>query len=116
VARSVVPGRRSATWRIGAAIVCLLAAGSQALAQSANVQRGRQFARAKCAQCHAIDKVGRSKLPAALPLRDLHKHYPVEALEEPLAEGIITGHPSMPEFRLDPDQIGDFIAFLKSLE
>jgi cytochrome c len=28
----------------------------------------------------------------------------------------VTGHPTMPEFRLDPDQIGDLIAFLKSLE
>jgi cytochrome c len=28
----------------------------------------------------------------------------------------MTGHPSMPQFRFDPDQIEDFIAFLKSLE
>jgi hypothetical protein len=41
--------------------------------------------------------------------------YPVEGLQESLAEGIVTGHPSMPEFRFDADQIGDFIAFLKSL-
>ena len=42
--------------------------------------------------------------------------YPVESLEEALAEGISTGHPTMPEFRLDPGQIGDVIAYLKSLE
>jgi cytochrome c len=40
----------------------------------------------------------------------------VETLEEPLAEGIVTGHPTMPEFSFASDQIGDFIAFLKSLE
>jgi hypothetical protein len=40
----------------------------------------------------------------------------VESLEEALAEGIMTGHPSMPEFRLDPGQIADFISFLKTLE
>jgi hypothetical protein len=28
----------------------------------------------------------------------------------------VTGHPAMPEFRLEPEQISDFIAFLKSLE
>ena len=28
---------------------------------------------------------------------------------------IVTGHNEMPEFRLEPDQIGDFIAFLKTL-
>ena len=32
------------------------------------------------------------------------------------AEGIVTGHPSMPEFRLAPDQINGVIAYLKSLE
>jgi hypothetical protein len=37
-------------------------------------------------------------------------------LEEALAEGIVTGHPTMPEFRFDSDQVGDFMAFLKTLE
>jgi cytochrome c len=40
----------------------------------------------------------------------------VENLEEALAEGISTGHPTMPEFRFDPGQVSDFISFLKSLE
>ena len=46
----------------------------------------------------------------------LHERYPVEMLEEALGEGISTGHPSMPQFQFEPDQIGDFIKFLKSLE
>jgi hypothetical protein len=33
-----------------------------------------------------------------------------------LAEGIRTGHPTMPEFRFDPDQVRDLVAFLKTLE
>jgi hypothetical protein len=40
----------------------------------------------------------------------------VENLEEALAEGISTGHPTMPEFRFEPDQVNDFIKFLKTLE
>jgi len=48
--------------------------------------------------------------------RELHKRYPVEDLAESLAEGIVTGHPTMPEFRFDPAQIGDVIAYLKTLE
>jgi hypothetical protein len=28
----------------------------------------------------------------------------------------MVGHPTMPQFRFDPDQIADFIAFLKTLE
>ena len=84
--------------------------------QSPSEQRGMVFARTNCAQCHSIDPVGPSPLSVAPPFRDLHERYPVETLEEALAEGIRTGHPSMPEFRLEPDQIGDLIAFLKSLE
>jgi cytochrome c len=86
------------------------------IAQGASVQRGLNIARTYCARCHSIDKVSASPLKIAPPFRTLHNSYAVESLEEPLAEGIVTGHPSMPEFRLEPDQIADFIAFLKSLE
>jgi len=93
--------------------VLLLIAGQ---AWGENIAQGRRLAQANCARCHSIDKVGRSPLSIAPPFRTLHERYPVEDLEEPLAEGIMTGHPSMPEFRFDPDQIADFIAFLKTLE
>ena len=33
-----------------------------------------------------------------------------------MAEGIVTGHPNMPQFELDAAQIDDLIAYLKSLE
>jgi hypothetical protein len=50
-------------------------------------------------------------MPCTLRLR-----YPVENLEEPLSEGIITRNPAMPEFSFDPSQISDIIAYFKSLE
>ena len=81
-----------------------------------NVMAGKAFAQANCSHCHSIDKSTRSPLAIAPPFRTLHERYPVESLEEALGEGITTGHPSMPEFRLDPGQVGDFISFLKSLE
>jgi mono/diheme cytochrome c family protein len=79
------------------------------------VQRGLNLAVANCARCHAIDKISPSPLALAPPFRDLHLRYPVEDLAEALAEGIVTGHQNMPEFRLDPGQVGDFIDFLKTL-
>jgi mono/diheme cytochrome c family protein len=79
-------------------------------------QRGRVFVQTNCAQCHATGLIGESPLPIAPPFRTLHKRYPVESLQEALAEGIVTGHPSMPEFRLAPDQVQGVIAYLKSLE
>jgi cytochrome c len=83
---------------------------------SPSAQRGMTFARANCSHCHAVDKVSSSPLAIAPPFRTLHQRYPVETLEEALGEGIITGHNNMPEFKLEPDQVGDFITFLKSLE
>jgi len=85
-------------------------------AKGANVEQGRRLARLYCARCHAIDKVSPSPLTIAPPFRTLHERYPVETLQEALAEGIVTGHPSMPEFRFEPDQINDFLVYLKTLE
>ncbi|MCO5164349.1 MAG: cytochrome c [Mesorhizobium sp.] len=102
---------------LGLAFGVLLAVAAPATAQTPpDVQRGRVLVKTYCAQCHSIDKVGPSPLSVAPPLRDLHLRYPVEDLEEAFAEGISTGHPSMPQFQLDPYEIHDLIAFLKSLE
>lgn len=89
---------------------------TSALAASPSEQRGRTFALNNCARCHSIDKVTASPLKIAPPFRTLHKRYPVEALAEAFAEGIQTGHPTMPEFRLEPDQIHDLLSYLKTLE
>ncbi|APT32813.1 MULTISPECIES: c-type cytochrome [Methylobacterium] len=80
------------------------------------IRQGETLARTNCARCHAIGRAGESPLRAAPPFRDLHTRYPVEDLGEALTEGIRTGHPTMPEFRFDPDQAQDLIAYLKSLE
>jgi cytochrome c len=79
-------------------------------------QRGLVIVRTNCSRCHATGRIGESPLPIAPPFRTLHERYPVDDLQEPLAEGIVTGHPNMPEFRFDPGQVGDIIAYLKSLE
>jgi mono/diheme cytochrome c family protein len=92
----------------------LQAKGEEVLSPPA--QRGLRIVRANCSRCHAIGKIGVSPLPIAPPFRTLHERYPVEDLQEPLAEGIVTGHPTMPEFRFDPGQVGDIIAYLKTLE
>ena len=87
-----------------------------AAAASPQQQRGKTFALNNCATCHSIDRVSPSPLKIAPPFRTLHKRYPIETLGEALAEGISTGHPTMPEFQLETDQIGDLLAYLKTLE
>lgn len=94
-----------------------LAVGSSAvMAQSGRVQRGFTFAQTNCSQCHAIGRFGDSPIPEAPPFRTLHTRYPIEDLAEAFAEGITTGHPSMPQFELDPAQINDLLAYLQSIQ
>lgn len=100
---------------IAVSLLLPLTAGAEDVL-SPPAQRGFVFVRAHCAKCHAIDRVSPSPLPVAPPFRKLHERYPVEQLQESLVEGIITGHPSMPEFQLDPGQADDVITYLKSLE
>ncbi len=96
------------------ALTPLSAKGDEVLSPEA--QRGFVIVQSDCSRCHAIGKLGDSPLKIAPPFRTLHSRYPVEDLQESLAEGIVTGHPTMPEFRFDPGQVGDVIAYLKSLE
>jgi cytochrome c len=96
-------------------LVTLMLATS-ALAMSPAEQRGKTFALNNCARCHSIDRVTPSPLKIAPAFRTLHLRYPVETLGEALAEGIVTGHPTMPAFQLDPDQINDLLSYLKTLE
>lgn len=100
------------------ALLCLVltCASSAAMAQSGRAQRGFTFAQTNCSQCHAIGRVGESPIPEAPPFRTLHTRYPVEDLAEAFAEGITTGHPSMPQFQLDPAQINDLLAYLQSIQ
>lgn len=83
---------------------------------SPDEQKGLAILRTHCVRCHALGGTGASPFKPAPPFRTLHLRYPIESLEESLAEGIITGHPAMPEFHFDPEQVGDIIAYLKSLE
>jgi cytochrome c len=103
---------------IGLAALILILSGVFAAhaQQSPATQRGLVFVRANCAQCHSVDKVSVSPLTIAPPFRTLHLKYPLDDLRESLSEGIMTGHPTMPQFRLDPGQVDDVISYLKSLE
>jgi len=93
---------------------CLPARSEHAMSPAA--QRGRVLVINNCARCHAIDKHSASPVALAPPFRTLHERYPVEDLQEPLAEGIVTGHPMMPEFSFDPGQVNDIITYLETLE
>lgn len=84
-------------------------------AQEQNAAAGLAIVEKNCARCHAVGKTGTSPRGEAPPFRDLSRRYPIESLAESLAEGIITGHNDMPEFRFAPHEISAILAYLNSI-
>lgn len=96
------------------AFVMSLGSGTkQAESQAA---RGFDLLRANCARCHAIDATSTSPNDKAPAFREVVKKYDPDALEEALAEGIVTGHNNMPEFAFEPDDATAIIAYLDTLK
>jgi cytochrome c len=82
---------------------------------AADRRAGEIFAIENCSSCHAIGGRGASPNRKAPPFRVVARKYKLEDLEEGLAEGIVTGHNSMPEFTLTPRQIDDLLAHMRRL-
>lgn len=78
--------------------------------------RGAALAEAHCAACHATGRTGASPRADAPAFRDLHRRYPVDQLAEALAEGIVAGHPDMPQFTFTEAEVSAIVAHLRSLE
>lgn len=82
----------------------------------AEIAEGARIARDACAPCHAIGATGASPRAEAPPFRDLGAKYDVENLEEALAEGIVVGHPDMPEVKMSEHEVAAFVAWLKTIQ
>ena len=52
----------------------------------------------------------------APPFRTLSRNYPVNALEEAFAKGILVGHRDMPQFQLEPAEIDALVQYLNSIQ
>ncbi len=89
---------------------------AQPAPQDQSVARGLALVMRNCSMCHAIGRAGDSPNPQAPHFRDLHQRYPIDNLGEALAEGILVGHPQMPEFRFSGQEVSDIIAYLKSIQ
>ena len=99
------------------AVICLTSAAA-VLAQGDDSleKRGEALLSKNCSRCHAIGRAGSSPDPAAPPFRTLSQKYPIEGLAEALAEGLSVGHPDMPEFVFEPDEIAAILAYLKAIQ
>jgi len=97
-----------------ATAIAVVALGQTAIAQ--NLKHGEELLVKNCASCHAVGRNGESSNKLAPPFRTLGQRYPVESLEESLGEGIMSGHPDMPEFKFDAKDVGAIIVYLKSIQ
>ena len=85
-------------------------------AEQVAISRGQEIAENICAACHAVGRMGESPFPEAPPFRTLSRNYRVDSLEEALAEGISVGHPAMPEFQFEPNDVHALVAYLQSIQ
>lgn len=99
-----------------AALTFVLALACAGSAAAASAGRGEALVSRHCGGCHAVGTSGKSHEPAAPPFRELHKRYDPEQLGEALGEGLLVGHPMMPEFRFEPDDVQSIIIYLKSIQ
>lgn len=86
------------------------------IADAQDLKRGEALLARNCASCHAVGRTGDSPQKLAPTFRSLGQRYPIESLEEALGEGIMSGHPDMPEFSFDAADVGAIIAYLKSIQ
>jgi cytochrome c len=107
----------------GKILACLVGLATMTMSPPALVQpgttpasRGESLLTTNCARCHAVGRSGASPHPAAPPFRTLSRKYKIEGLSEALAEGLSTGHPDMPEFIFDPEEVGAIIDYLQSIQ
>lgn len=96
--------------------VSIVAATAGAAQAAPSAERGFELVKRNCGMCHAIGMRGDSPNKAAPRFRELGRRYPIDDLAEALAEGILTGHPAMPQFRFSPSEVDDIIVYLKGIQ
>lgn len=96
-------------------LLSLLGPAAIAAPDAKLVTQGQALLDKNCSRCHAIGATGDSSHAQAPPFRVVARKYPPASLAEALAEGIVSGHPDMPEFTFEPSEIEAIIAYLETL-
>ncbi|MBX2831246.1 MAG: cytochrome c [Rhodospirillales bacterium] len=85
-----------------------------------DVSRGQSIAEQTCLKCHtkfAGDPLPDPTVTSAPALASFGQRWPLENLEEALAEGITVSHDNMtmPEFSFTPESIADLLSYMETL-
>ena len=95
---------------------CSPAASPRLAAPISALEQGAQLVEQRCSACHAVGETGDSPYAPAPPFREVVQRYDPEVLGEAFAEGVVTAHPEMPSFQLQPDEIEALTAYLDELK
>jgi mono/diheme cytochrome c family protein len=93
----------------------ILALSSEALAQDADIEAGAAYANKVCAACHAVlpnDQV--SPLPQAPTFQSVADTPGMTELA--LTVWLQSSHPTMPNIVLEPDDMRNVVAYIRSLD
>ena len=97
---------------------CETTQGDDAVGGPGNTDRGRAMAETHCSSCHAIAHGARSPYDGAPTFPEIVARGNLDDYAEAFAEGIMVPHEGrvvMPEFVLNPQEIEDLLAYMKSL-
>jgi cytochrome c len=105
----------SATPIVVLGLVAMFAANANAQ-ETTRQRQGQSIVANKCSSCHAVGRFGESPNPKAPAFRTLHERYPIESLEEALAEGTISAASDEPEFNFSGREVGAIISYISMIQ
>jgi mono/diheme cytochrome c family protein len=79
-----------------------------------DIAEGKALAELNCGRCHALGSTGNSPFKEAPPFRTIHEGFAEGELEAALNEGLVVGHPAMPQWVMTPEQARQLAAFIMS--
>jgi mono/diheme cytochrome c family protein len=112
IAGKEVPGMKH---RLPLAAILVLAFSAETHAQDADIEAGAAYARKVCAGCHAVlanEQI--SPLPQAPTFQSVADTPGMT--ETALTVWLQTSHPTMPNIVLEPDDLRNVVAYIRSLE
>ncbi len=80
-------------------------------AQAADIAHGEQIARRWCAPCHLVAPDQKEASADVAPFATVAK----TKTDAQLANFLADPHPKMPDLKLSRDEIGDLVAYIRSL-
>jgi len=102
-------------------LVILIGFASNSNAQQNNAfwkdtERGERLLRRHCARCHIVGLAGKPTPNSAPMFRNLSKTISMDNLANSLSDGVLTGHPKMPNFYFTSKEVDVIMAYLRSIQ